>query len=113
MSDSSTETGRYAIEQARTRERALIARFKAAPLGPYDPELLAFLQPLRNLPGRGKHALMRMPARGGYTLVRLGDRLNPVEIIGGFFDSLADAEWAVFRARWMSLHGWDPEGCDE
>jgi hypothetical protein len=113
MSDSSTDAAPRKSQERHSRERALIARFKAAPLGPYDPELLAFLQPLRNLPGRGKHALMRMPARGGYTLVRLGDRLNPVEIIGGFFDSLADAEWAVFRARWMSLHGWDPEISDE
>jgi len=113
MSDSSTDVNTRDARQQRSRQRTLIARFRAAPLGPYDPELLAFLQPLRNLPGRGKHALMRMPARGGYTVVRLGDRLNPVEIIGGFYDSLADAEWAVFRARWMSLHGWDPESSDE
>lgn len=109
MSDLSTSNAESESARQRAEERRLIARFRQAPLGPYDAELQAFLQPLRHLPGRGKHALMRIPARRGYTLVRLGDRSSPVEVIGGFFDSLADAEWAVFRARWISLKGWDPE----
>lgn len=95
------------------RERALIRRFCRQPLGPYDAELQAFLLPLRNLPALGKHALMRLPARQAWTLVRLGGRGRPVQMLGGCWQSTADAEWALFRARWQDLRGWDPQTlCD-
>ncbi|MGE0314250.1 MAG: hypothetical protein AB7P21_21770 [Lautropia sp.] len=107
MSESTTEP-----RPADDRERALIRRFRQAPLGPYDVELEAFLRPLRNLPAAGKHALMRLPREGGWTLVRLGGRERAVEPIGGRWVSRADAEWAVFRARWQEVRGWDPEQPD-
>lgn len=89
--------------------QALIRRFHAAPMGPYDTELQAFLMPLRNLPAAGKHALMRLPQRQAWTLVQLGGRGRPVQVVGGCFDTPAQAEWALFRARWQQLHGWDPQ----
>lgn len=94
------------------RERELIRRFRAAPLGPYDAELQAFLLPLRNLPAAGKHALMRLPGEDAWTVVCLGGRAGPVQPVGGRYASRDAAEWAVFRARWQSLHGWDPESLD-
>lgn len=97
---------------ASSIESELIRRFRRAPLGPYDPELEAFLRPLRNLPAAGKHALLRLPLEGGWTLVRLGGRDRPVEVLGGRWVARADAEWAVFRARWLALRGWDPEQID-
>lgn len=90
-------------------ERDMIQRFRRNPLGPYEPDLQHFLLPLRNVPAPGKHALMRCPGEEAWTLVRLGDRGRPVEIVGGRWTSLADAEWAVFRARWLAMRGWDPE----
>ncbi len=110
MSGSSTD-GR--APQPTAAQRELIRRFRRNPLGPYDPELQAFLLPLRNLPAPGKHALMRLPAQQAWTLVRLGDRDRPVEIVGdNRWESRADAEWGVFRARWLALHGWDPDDVD-
>lgn len=107
MSASTTELG-SSMSRADL-ERDLIRRFHRQPLGPYDPELQAFLLPLRNLPASGKHALMRLPARQAWTLVRLGGRGRPVQILGGCWTSTADAEWALFRARWQALRGWDPQ----
>ncbi len=112
MSASNTDDATSDAAQARARQRVLIRRLRERPMGPYDAELQALLLPLRNVPAAGKHALMRLPTRGGWTLVRLGGRGLPVDIVGGHWTSRADAEWAVFRARWQALHGWDPEGID-
>lgn len=90
----------------------MILRFRSNSMGPYDAELQAFLLPLRNLPAPGKHALMRLPLQNAWTLVRLGERDCPVEIVGGRWTSRADAEWAVFCARWLALRGWHPELVD-
>ena len=56
---------------------------------------------------------MRRPAERGWTLGRLGGRSGPVEIVGGLWTSRGDAEWAVFRARWKAVRGWDPEAIDD
>jgi len=113
MNASSTEpSAATGPRPADARERALIARFRRCPMGPYDPELQAFLLPLRNLLAPGKHALMRLPRRNAWTLVCLGDRERPVQRLGGCFTSRAEAEWAVFRARWLALRGEDPEAID-
>ena len=112
MSASTTEDpGEPGQDTARCA--ALIRRLRAQPLGPYDAELQAFLMPLRNLPAARKHALMRLPGREAWTLVRLGGRGRPVEIVGGCHTTPQDAEWALFRARWLSLHGWDPQDLAE
>lgn len=88
---------------------ALIRRFRAAPLGPYDPELRAFLLRFRGVPARGKHVLVRLAGRNAWTLARMGDRGEPVALIGGCYVDLAEAEWAVFSARWLDLYSWKPE----
>jgi hypothetical protein len=111
MSASNTD-GKAAVSPA-ARQRELLRRFRARPMGPYDAELQAMLLPLRNVAAAGKHALMRLPSRGGWTLVRLGGRGRPVEILGGCWTSRGDAEWAVLRARWQALHGEDPEPDDD
>ena len=108
MSGSSIEPAVATVE-----ERELIRRFRQKPMGPYDAQVQAFLLPLRNLGAAGKHALMRRPTDGGWTLVRLGGRGRPVEILGGLWTSRAEAEWAVFRARWQAVRGWDAEAVDD
>ena len=108
MNESTTN-----VHGGDARERELIRRFRSNPMGPYDAELQAFLLPLRNLAALGKHGLMRRPTEGGWTLVRLGGRSGPVEIVGGLWTSRAAAEWAVFRARWQAVRGWDPEAIDD
>lgn len=92
---------------------ALIRRFRAAPLGPYDPDLRAFLLRFRGVSARGKHVLVRLDGRNAWTLARMGDRGEPVTPIGGCYDDLAEAEWAVFSARWLDLFGWKPESALE
>jgi hypothetical protein len=111
MSGSSTDGA--GASPPTVRQRELIRRFRACPMGPHDPEMQAMLLPLRNVAAAGKDALMRLPAERGWTLVRLGGRGRPVEVLGGRWTSRADAEWAVFRARWQSLHGWDPEAAHD
>lgn len=53
--------------------------------------------------------LVRLDGRNAWTLARMGDRGEPVTPIGGCYDDLAEAEWAVFSARWLDLFGWKPE----
>lgn len=112
MNASTTEASTPGGDE-RARLAPLIRRFRQQPMGPYDVELQAFLLRLRNLPAAGKHALMRLPGREAWTLVRLGGRGRPVQIVGGCFTTPALAEWALFRARWQSLHGWDPQDLDD
>jgi hypothetical protein len=87
----------------------LVRRFRAAPLGPYDPELLAFLLRFRAVPAQGKHVLVRLDASNAWTLARMGGRGKPVTMIGGHYEDPAEAEWAVFSSRWLDLYGWRPE----
>ena len=111
VSASSTDDPADAARTARERE--LVRRLRAAPMGPYDAEMQALLLPLRNVAAAGKHALMRLPGREAWTLVELGGRGRPVRIVGDCWTSRADAEWAVFRARWQALRGWDPDTVDD
>lgn len=88
---------------------ALVRRFRASPLGPYDAELQAFLHGFRAQPARGKHVLVRLRGRNAWTLGRMGGRGEAVSVLGGEFSDPASGEWAVFCARWMVLYGWNPE----
>ena len=87
----------------------LIRRFRARPLGPYDPELLAFLLRFRGVPAQGKHVLIRLDGRIAWTLGRMGGRGKPVSVLGGCYEEPSEAEWAVFSSRWQDLYGWPPE----
>lgn len=89
--------------------KALVQRFRSKPLGPYDAELQAFLLSFRAVPARGKHVLVRLRGRNAWTLGRMGGRGVSVTLLDGEFDDPASGEWAVFRARWIELYGWDPE----
>lgn len=88
---------------------ALIRRFRAAPLGPYDAELQAFLLGFRGVAAQGKHVLVRLEGRNAWTLARMGGRGEPVTLLGGCHEDPDEAEWAVFAARWLDLYGWRPQ----
>ncbi len=96
-------------EPADEQAKMLVRRFRARPLGPYDPALQSFLLGFRAAPARNKHVLIRLQGRNAWTLGRMGGRRVPVEVLGGEFNSPAEAEWAVFCARWTQLYGWNPE----
>lgn len=87
----------------------LIRRFRARPMGPYDPALQAFLLAFRAQPAPGKHVLVRLAGRNAWTLGRMGGRGEPVTVLGGEYTDPTEAEWAVFCARWQTLYGWHPE----
>jgi hypothetical protein len=106
---SSTETATRRSPGPTAAEASRIRRLRAAPLGPYDPDVQAMLLPLRNAPAAAKLALLRVPDPPSWALVRLGGRGRAVEVLPPRWSSLAEAEWAVFRLRWQALHGWDPE----
>lgn len=89
-------------------ERLDLAReFRCTPRGHYSLELQLVLYRMRWSGAGLRHVLLTMepgkrwmlaqlPARRGEPLKTFPDRL---------FDSLADAEWAVFCLRWEALTG--------
>lgn len=98
----------YEIDPARAD---LVREFEANPNGPYSPELTLVVNRLRLMPIQDRHvlvctrqgrewAMVRMPARGG----------GPIELSDApRFHDAEEAARAVFRARWKSVTGQDPE----
>lgn len=86
----------------------LIEAFRNAPLGPYPDELLHLLTVLRGVPAQGKYVLVECEdPDGGWALATLpGVRGEAPGIVPGYrFESLAEAEWTVFRLRWTYWTG--------
>ncbi|WP_214367012.1 hypothetical protein [Pseudonocardia sp. H11422] len=86
---------------------ALVAEFRAAPLGHHSDALARLLRVLRSEPLEGKHVIVCVRPFREYRLGRLSARRGaPVELVPGVsFDSAAAAEWAVFVRRWECHFG--------
>jgi hypothetical protein len=81
--------------------------FKANPWGPHEPALQRLVNRMRWEPIAGKHVVVRNKSHTVWSLARLPDRRGKaIEFIAGeVFDSLEDAEWAVFKRRWETMTG--------
>ena len=97
----------FRIDPARTD---LVREFRDRPFGPYSPDLQHVLNRMRWSPLGGRHVLVtRVPYRE-WALATLTGRRGDAPVVDEtrVFESLAEAEWAVFRLRWEALTGHPP-----
>lgn len=93
----------------------LAAEFRRAPFGHHSPNLQRLLRTFRSFPIPGKHALLTIEQNRRWMLVTLtgipGRPLVRHEDV--IFDDLGEAEWYVFRQRWLQHFGTElPDGYD-
>ena len=83
------------------------AEFKANPLGTPSPGLQRIMNLLRGGPKQGKYVLIVKEPFKCWVLGRLpAERGQPVEVLEDHeFTDLAEAEWAVFKLRWLAHTG--------
>ena len=84
----------------------LAREFKARPFGEHSPDLQYLLNLMRSREVEGRYVLVMTRPHAQWTLARLTKRnLGPPVLTNRTFDSLAEAEWEVFKLRWEALAG--------
>ena len=93
--------------QIDPRRRELAAEFKAAPFGPHSGDLQQVLNLMRAEPLPGRYVLVTLKPHREWALARLGPpRSGQVELVEGVrYRSAAEAEWDIFKRRWLALTG--------
>lgn len=81
--------------------------FKDAPFGPHSPGVERILHIMRRQPVAGKLVLVETKPHREWVLARLpGAPDKRVEMLGGpVFNDRADAEWHIFKQRWVEHTG--------
>jgi len=95
----------YEIDPSRLD---LAEEFRRKPYGRHSAELQRILNRMRTEPFDGHYVLLRDGRFGPYRLARLG--ATPADSMtetGQVFQSVREAEWAVFKLRWRKLTGRD------
>jgi len=93
---------------------ALVAEFRARPLGRHSANLQEILNRFRADPIEGKHFLLMVAPQRRWALARFGTG-TPIDwavVPGVEFDTIEAAEWHVFRLRWQARYGFDPADTD-
>jgi hypothetical protein len=86
----------------------LAAEFRRKPYGRHSAELQRVLNRMRMEPFEGHYVLLRDGRFGPWRLAQLGATpADPIVETGQIFQSVREAEWAVFRLRWKRLTGQD------
>jgi hypothetical protein len=86
----------------------LAEEFKRKPYGRHSAELQRVLNRMRSEPFEGHYVLIRESRFGPYRLGRFGRTpADPIAFTGQTFQTLREAEWAVFKLRWHRLTGLD------
>jgi hypothetical protein len=95
----------YRIDPDLDREFA--EEFRRNPVGHHSPGLQRVLNVFRGLPLKGKHVLVCTRPHQEWQLATLsGERGKPVTLVKGkVYRSLEEAEWDVFKIRWLALTG--------
>jgi hypothetical protein len=84
----------------------LAEEFKRKPYGRHSAELQRVLNRMRTEPFEGHYVLTRDGQFGPYKLCRFGRTpADPLDFTGDVFQSVREAEWAVFKLRWLRLTG--------
>ena len=85
--------------------------FRSNPLGIPGPGLQRIMNLLRGGPKSGKYVLIVKQPFKLWGLGRLpAERGQPVEILNDWeFSDLSEAEWQVFKLRWLAHTGHDLE----
>lgn len=75
--------------------------------GPFSNELQKILDKMRTTPLKGRFVLVVIVPFKVFGLARLsGQRgIGPTPVEGVRYDSIADAEWDIFKRRWFELTG--------
>ena len=90
------------IDPSRTD---LAEEFRAAPSGPYSPELRRLLHLLWGTPLPGRPVVVRIEG-GKFAVGTLPERRGqPVPLEPGTYDDHDAATWEVFRRRWEIATG--------
>jgi hypothetical protein len=89
------------------RRTDLVAEFRAAPRGPHGRELQMLLHRMRWESPGGRYVLVTIePGRRWMLGMLPGERGKPIELMHNrTYDSLAAAEWDIFKVRWEALTG--------
>ena len=86
----------------------LAQEFRANPYGRHSAELQRILSRMRNTPFAGRLVLVQEEKGLPYRLAKLGATPgDPISYTGDTFNTLEEAEWAVFKQRWRGLFGTD------
>jgi hypothetical protein len=84
----------------------LALEFKAQPIGRHSAELQRILNLFRSGPVPGNYCLICTRPHREWRLARFGATTREAPtLLGPVFDSLAAAEWAVFKLRWQEHTG--------
>jgi hypothetical protein len=90
----------------------LAREYRARPFGAHSPDLQYLLNLMRTSDVGGRYVLLMTRPHAQWTLARMPESgLGTPLPTNATFDSLEDAEWAVFRLRWEALAG-QPPGLD-
>ena len=85
----------------------LAREFRADPFGRHSPELIRVLNEMRSGPMGGKYCLVCTRPHAEWRLAVLSAERGVAPAIqhNRVFNSLAEAEWAVFKLRWKDATG--------
>jgi len=80
----------------------LVREYRDNPAGPHSPDLQKLLKILRWDPVEDRIVAVQCEPGGRWQLARTtGPKGSPIEIFDGpGYDSIAQAQWPIFRARW-------------
>jgi len=86
----------------------LVEEFRRKPYGRHSAELQRVLNRMRSEPFAGHYVLLRDGRFGPYRLGQFGETpADPITPTGHVFQTVREAEWAVFKLRWKRLTGHD------
>lgn len=97
-----TTLTRYRIGAA---DKALIAAFRAKPIGPHTPALQRLLNRMRGEDTEGKHVLISLVPHREWEVAELQGRGRPPKRLGTRVASVKDGEWEIFKLRWLRHTG--------
>ena len=85
----------------------LVEEYRKNIRGPYSLELQQILDKMRTTPLKGRYILIITKPFKEFTLAQLsGIRgVNPKPVPGVTYNSIAEAEWDIFKRRWTFLSG--------
>ncbi len=86
-------------------DKALIAAFRAKPIGPHAPALQRLLNRMRGEDIEGKHVLISLKPHREWEVAALQGRGRPPKGLGIRVTSVKDGEWEIFKLRWFRQTG--------
>lgn len=93
----------YPVDPERTD---LALEFKENIRGPHSEELRYILHRMRATPVRGKYILAIVEPFRSWRIARISERGSPIEAVDDrIFTDPSEAEWEVFKMRWVDLTG--------